>query len=375
MVEIFKENLSIEKLREIPKPLLKWYDTDRRILPWRENPEPYRVWVSEIMLQQTRVEAVKPYFERFMGRLPDIEALAAAQEETLLKLWEGLGYYNRVKNLQRAAVIIRDNYGGRMPEEYEELLKLPGIGSYTAGAIASIAYGKPVPAVDGNVLRVLARIRKDGRLVSDARVKAAVERELWEAMPQERPGDFNQAMMEIGACVCIPNGAPLCGECPLGRLCMAHLDKTERMYPVKAKKRQRTVENKTILILRDENRIAIRKRPDKGLLGGMYEFPSMEGHRTAKEVAAYLAENGIRALRIRPLREAKHIFTHREWNMRGYLVRVDELEHGSPGKAAADWIYIEPEETRERYPIPSAFRVYTELLHIRQGKERKEEDE
>lgn len=352
---------------------MKWYDTNRRILPWREVPEPYRVWVSEIMLQQTRVEAVKPYFERFMDKLPDIEALAAAQEETLLKLWEGLGYYNRVRNLQRAAVLIRDSYGGRMPEEYEELLKLPGIGSYTAGAIASIAYGKPVPAVDGNVLRVLARLRKDERQVSDAKAKTAVERELREAMPQDRPGDFNQAMMEIGACVCIPNGAPLCDNCPLAGHCMAHGDGTEQMYPVKAKKRQRMVEDKTILVLRDENRTAVRKRPDKGLLSGMYEFPSMEGHRTPEEVTAYLAQNGIRVLRIQPLRDAKHIFTHREWSMKGYLIRVDELEHGSPGEASADWIYIKPEETRERYPIPSAFRAYTELLHIRLGKEREEE--
>lgn len=374
-LNILNENLSIEGLREIPKPLLKWYDTNRRILPWREKPEPYRVWVSEIMLQQTRVEAVKPYFERFMERLPDIEALASAPEETLLKLWEGLGYYNRVRNLQRAAVLIRDSCAGRMPEEYEELLKLPGIGSYTAGAIASIAYGKAVPAVDGNVLRVLARVRKDGRLISDAKVKQAVERELLEVMPKERPGDFNQAMMEIGACVCIPNGAPLCDECPLEGLCRAHRDGTEQQYPAKASRRQRTVENKTILVLRDENRTAVRKRPDKGLLGGMYEFPSMEGHRTAKEVTAYLARNGIRVLRIQPLQDAKHVFTHREWHMKGYLVRVDELEHGCPGEASADWIYIEPEETRERYPIPSAFRAYTGLLHMRTGKEWEEEEE
>lgn len=369
-----KETLRFGGLEDIPKPLLKWYDANRRILPWREEPTPYRVWVSEIMLQQTRVEAVKPYFERFMKTLPDIQSLAEASEETLLKLWEGLGYYNRVRNLQKAAIQIVENHGGKMPEEYEELLKLSGIGSYTAGAIASIAYKKPVPAVDGNVLRVLSRVRTDDRLITDAKVKAAVEKELSEIMPLSRPGDFNQAMMEIGACVCIPNGAPLCDTCPLAELCLAHGRGVEQEFPKKAGKRPRTIEEKTILVLRDENRTVIRKRPEKGLLAGMYEFPSMEGFRTAEEVTAYLAENGIRTLRIQPLEDAKHIFTHREWHMKGYMVRVDELEHGCPGEASSDWLYIQPEETKEKYPIPSAFSAYTGILSIKLGKERYEEE-
>lgn len=369
-----KETLRFGCLGDIPKPLLTWYDANRRILPWRENPSSYRVWVSEIMLQQTRVEAVKPYFERFMKALPDIKALAEASEETLLKLWEGLGYYNRVRNLQKAAIQIEEDFGGRMPEEYEALLKLSGIGSYTAGAIASIAYGKPVPAVDGNVLRVLSRVRMDDRLITDAKVKTSVEQELLEIIPSDRPGDFNQAMMEIGACVCIPNGAPLCDRCPLAGLCMAHEMKTEQEYPKKAGKKPRTVEEKTILILRDENRTAVRKRSEKGLLAGMYEFPSMEGFHTAEEVTAFLAENGIRVLRIQPLEDAKHIFTHREWHMKGYMVRVDELELGCPGEASADWLYIEPQETRDKYPIPSAFSAYTKSLSIKLGKERYEEE-
>ena len=206
----FKEIFRKGDLLAIPKPLLKWYDNNRRILPWREDPAPYRVWVSEIMLQQTRVEAVKPYFQRFMDTLPDIAALAEAPEEILLKLWEGLGYYNRVRNLQKAAIQIVEDYGGRMPDSYEELLKLKGIGSYTAGAVSSIAYGRPNPAVDGNVLRVISRIRKDERCISEDKVKKSVEKDLWEVIPKDRPGDFNQAMMEIGACVCIPNGAPHC---------------------------------------------------------------------------------------------------------------------------------------------------------------------
>lgn len=362
-----KENL---RLAAIPKPLLEWYDRNKRILPWREAPTPYRVWVSEIMLQQTRVEAVKPYFERFMSVLPDVRALAEAEEEQLLKLWEGLGYYNRVRNLQKAAIQIMEEYGGEMPNQYEELLKLTGIGSYTAGAIASIAYGRRVPAVDGNVLRVLARVRKDGRLITDGKVKAAVEKELAEAMPEDRPGDFNQAMMEIGACVCIPNGAPLCGRCPLNRLCMAHKDGTETEFPQKEAKKPRRIEEKTVLVIRDENRTAIRKRPARGLLAGMYEFPMLEGCRTVEEITAYLAENGIRVLRVQPLEDAKHIFTHKEWHMKGYLVRVDELEHKSPGEDSKNWLFVEPWETEQRYPMPSALSAYTRYLQIRLGKER-----
>ena len=349
-------------LSRIPKPLLQWYDKNRRILPWREKPSPYRVWISEIMLQQTRVEAVKPYFERFMRELPDIGSLAGAEEENLLKLWEGLGYYNRARNLQEAARQIQGKYGGEMPLEYEELLKLKGIGSYTAGAIASIAYGQAVPAVDGNVLRVLSRIRRDPRLINDAKVKAGVEKDLKEIIPLDRPGDFNQAMMEIGACVCVPNGAPLCESCPLQENCKAHQTGEEQEYPRKAAKKPRSIEEKTILIIRDENRAVIRKRTERGLLAGMYELPSMDGFHSTEEVAAYLAGNGLKLLRIEPLREAKHIFTHREWHMKGYMVRVDELEPKGTGKQSADWIYIEPEETEKKYPIPSAFGAYMNYL-------------
>ena len=284
--EDVKENLSFSGLAAIPKPLLVWYDRNRRILPWREEPTPYRVWVSEIMLQQTRVEAVKPYFERFMNALPDITALAAAPEEELLKLWEGLGYYNRVRNLKQAAEQIQADYEGQMPDSYEELLRLKGIGSYTAGAIASIAYGRAVPAVDGNVLRVISRIRQDSRPITDPKVKTAVEKDLAGVIPVDRPGDFNQAMMELGACVCLPNGAPLCERCPLAKLCMAHQTGRETDYPVKQEKKPRQIEDRTILVIRDENKTAIRKRPGRGLLAGMYEFPSLTGFRTAEEVTA-----------------------------------------------------------------------------------------
>ncbi len=368
------KNLRLKALFAIPQLLLNWYDKNRRILPWREQPTAYRVWVSEIMLQQTRVEAVKPYFERFMQSLPDVEALAAAEEETLLKLWEGLGYYNRVRNLQKAALRIVEQYGGQIPADYEELLKLPGIGSYTAGAISSIAWGQRQPAVDGNVLRVLARIRRDERPISDAKVKKQVELELREAMPADRPGDFNQAMMELGACVCVPNGEPHCGSCPLAGLCMAHRDGAETAYPRKESRAPRGIEEKTILVIRDAERTVLRKRSGKGLLAGMYEFPSMGGFRTAQEVVEHLAENGLKVLHIRPLEEARHVFTHKEWHMKGYMVRVDELEPALPCEGTADWLYIRPEETRERYPIPAAFAAYTKMLSIRLGKENFKEE-
>ena len=367
---VLKENFYFGELSHIPKPLLLWYDGNRRILPWREEPTPYRVWVSEIMLQQTRVEAVKPYFERFMKALPDIGDLAEVSDEVLLKLWEGLGYYNRARNLKYAAGQIMEQYGGKMPDTYEELLKLKGIGSYTAGAVASIAYGRAVPAVDGNVLRVVSRFRRDDRLILDPKVKEAVEHDLAEVIPGKRPGDFNQAMMELGACVCIPGGAPLCENCPLRALCMAHRDGVEQEYPKKAPKKPRQIEERTVLVIRDENKVAIRKRPARGLLAGMYEFPSIAGFHTAEEVAVYLSSNGINPLRIQALEEAKHIFTHREWHMMGYMVRVDELEPGKPGEEIGDWLYVEPREAGEKYPIPSAFRAYMQYLSVQLGKER-----
>lgn len=353
-----------ELLSRIPKTLLQWYDRNRRLLPWREDPTPYRVWVSEIMLQQTRVEAVKPYFERFMRELPDIASLAGAEEETLLKLWEGLGYYNRVRNLQEAARQIQEDYAGEMPREYRELRKLKGIGSYTAGAVASIAYGEAVPAVDGNVLRVMSRVRRDPGLISDAKVRDSVEKDLKEIMPGDRPGDFNQALMEIGACVCIPGGAPLCEKCPLQEICLAHRTGEEQAYPVKAAKKPRVIEEKTVLVIRDEDRTVVRKRTGGGLLSGMYEFPSMEGFRRIEEVAAYLAENGLKPLFICPLPDARHIFTHREWHMRGYMVRVDRMEPAGTEGESGDWVYMEPEERERKYPIPSAFGTYLKYLTV-----------
>ena len=351
-------------LNRIASPLLAWYDENRRILPWREKPEPYRVWVSEIMLQQTRVEAVKPYFARFMEHLPDVESLAAAEEDELLKLWEGLGYYSRARNLKAAAQQIVEQHGGKMPSEYHDLIKLKGIGSYTAGAISSIAFGHPVPAVDGNVLRVIMRLLADDSDISEASVRKRVEEDLKPVMPKNRPGDFNQALMELGATVCLPNGAPKCAECPWKTFCRAGIEESWQQYPKKAVKKPRTVEYRTILVIRDGHRAVIRRRPNKGLLAGMYEFPSLLGKASLDEVKDWLSAQGVCAVRIEKLPESKHIFTHKEWHMTGYMVLVDGLE---PMHKDPSLMFVETQETEEKYPIPSAFSAYTGYLSIRTG--------
>lgn len=356
----------LDSLDLIAQPLLAWYDAGRRILPWREEPTPYHVWLSEIMLQQTRVEAVKPYYDRFLRHLPDIASLASVEEEELLKLWEGLGYYNRARNLKKSAMQIVEEYGGEMPGEYEQLIGLAGIGSYTAGAIASIAFQKAVPAVDGNVLRILSRLRLDDRDILDARVRKSIEEELKAVMPEDRPGDFNQALMELGAMVCIPNGSPKCEACPWDKLCQARIQERISEYPKKTPKKPRKIEKKTILVILDEHYVALHKRDAKGLLAGMYEFPMLEGHMSGEEVLAYLKQSGMSPLRIQKLESSKHIFTHKEWHMIGYQVRVDELARTTAADRM-DYIFIDPAETKSRYPIPSAFAAYADHMEMKRG--------
>lgn len=356
-----------EQYNQIVKPLLDWYDRGHRILPWREEPTGYKVWISEIMLQQTRVEAVKPYFNRFIDELPDIKSLAECEEDRLLKLWEGLGYYNRARNLQKAARQIMEDYGGQMPETQEELLKLAGVGNYTSGAVASIAFGESVPAVDGNVLRILSRLSLDEEDILKDTTKGKVEKQLKEVMPLDRPGDFNQALMELGATVCVPNGKPKCEECPWQRICQAHLEGREEEFPKKEPKKKRTVEKKTILIIQDENKSALHKRPSKGLLAGLYEFPNLEGHQTEKRVLGYLKEIGLEVLRIQKIESSKHIFSHKEWHMIAYQIRVDELAKKGQQLEKENWIFADSKEAQEKYPLPSAFAAYTKCLNIAQG--------
>ena len=266
-----------ENLQPIVQPLLKWYNSYKRDLPWRKNKNPYKIWISEIMLQQTRIEAVKSYYARFMQELPTIHDLAKIEEEKLLKLWEGLGYYNRAKNLQKAAKIIEEKYDGKMPSTYQELITLPGIGEYTAGAIASISFNEKVPAVDGNVLRVISRVLGSKKDISLTETKKEITSLLTKYMPKQA-GDFNESLMELGELICTPNGAPNCLKCPLKQFCISYQNNLTNQIPVRAKKVKRKIEEKTVLILIDSfGKIAIQKRMKKGVLSGMYELLNIDG--------------------------------------------------------------------------------------------------
>ncbi len=354
------------QLEQIVKPLLAWFEKNARTLPWRSISTPYRVWVSEIMLQQTRVEAVKPYFERFMHALPDVKSLAECEEERLLKLWEGLGYYNRVRNMQIAAQTVMEQYDGKLPADYEKLLELKGIGHYTAGAIASIAYGIPVPAVDGNVLRVLSRILASEDDIMKQSTKTKIEYMLEGVIPKEAASDFNQGLIELGALICVPNGMAKCEECPVKHLCRARKLGKVMELPVKTKAKARRIEKRTIFIFQDGEKIAIRKRPAKGLLAGLYELPGRDGHLSEEEALAFCRQIGLAPIRIQALGAAKHIFSHVEWNMIGYKVRVDELEK----KCTEQMLFVHPEEIERNYPIPAAFEAYTDHIQILLGQEK-----
>ena len=263
-----------QELKQVVEPIVKWYQEQEKTLPWKQDKEPYHIWVSEIMLQQTRIEAVKKYYTRFMKELPTIHDLAIVPEEKLLKLWEGLGYYSRAKNLKKAAIQIEQEYGGKLPTSYTELLKLSGIGEYTAGAIASISYKEKVPAVDGNVLRVVSRVLASKEDVLLPETKRKIAKKLLEIMPDEA-GDFNEGLMELGEKICLPNTVPLCETCPIQEFCIANKENLTNEIPVRVKKQKRKVENKTVFVLKYKNEIAIRKREKTGILANLYEFPNV----------------------------------------------------------------------------------------------------
>ena len=355
--------LEHESLYRMGEPLVQWYQNNKRILPWRDIKDPYRIWVSEIMLQQTRVEAVKPFYERFLRELPSVKALADASEEKLLKLWEGLGYYNRVRNMQKAAQQIVSEHQGEFPRSFEEIRELSGIGNYTAGAIASFAFDIPKPAVDGNVLRVVSRLTESYEDIMSQKVRTAMEDALEQVMPKHAAGDFNQGLIELGAMVCVPNGAPKCEVCPLSHLCVAHQHGTQVELPVKKKAKERRIEKRTILVLKDGENVAIKKRPKKGLLAGLYELPNVEGHLTEEETISYCKQIGLSPLHIQKLEEAKHIFSHVEWQMVGYSIRVDELENS----CTEEMLFVHPEEIEKAYPIPAAFEKYVKYVNIKIG--------
>lgn len=373
--------------------LLRWYDANRRVLPWREDPTPYHVWLSEIMLQQTRVEAVLPYYERFLAALPDIPALAHAPEDLYLKLWEGLGYYSRVRNLHKGAEQILAEHGGEMPGTAAALQKIAGIGPYTAAAIASIAFQEPVPAVDGNLLRIFARLTAYGESIREPAARRDAFAFFADRIPSRRPGDFNQALMDLGSGVCRAHGEPLCSACPLAAFCQTGPAGTAALFPKVPEKKPRPVTHYTVFLIHDNEKIALRKRPKKGLLAGLYEFPNAEGPLSEEEAVRYVRSLGFSPLRLRPLPAAKHLFTHREWQLSGYDVLTDELRleesegnvggpdaagevpaPGKPRSAAADAqknpaggnpsgiMLVSLQAIREEYSIPSAFSAYKEYL-------------
>lgn len=350
-VPVVLENPSLYAMRE---NLVSWYRENKRELPWRETLDPYCIWISEIMLQQTRVEAVKPYYERFLNELPTVKDLAEAKEDKLLKLWEGLGYYNRVRNMQKAAQQIMVDYHGEFPRNFEEIRTLKGIGNYTAGAISSFAYGIAKPAVDGNVLRVITRMLADESDIAKQSTKNRVEEMLEKIIPEDAASDFNQGLIELGAIVCVPNGEPKCEECPVATYCSARKEGLTDRIPVKTKAKERRIEKKTVLIFRDGEKIAISKRGKKGLLAGLYELQNEPGHMTVEEVTKFSKEIGLMPIHIKKLPPAKHIFSHVEWHMIGYEIRVDELEKTNK----KGLLFIHPEEIKQEYPIPAAFDKY-----------------
>lgn len=336
----------IELLKKIRQPIVEWYQQNKRELPWRKEKNPYHIWISEIMLQQTRIEAVKQYYERFLKQIPNIQALSEIEEEKLLKLWEGLGYYNRARNLKKAAQIVQEKYHGQMPKRYQELVELPGIGEYTAGAISSIAYDECVPAVDGNVLRVISRVVGSKEDVLESKTKKKFTEKIKEIMPKQA-GNFNEGLMELGELVCIPNGEPLCEKCPLQKICIAKNENLTNIIPVRNPKIKRKKEEVTVFLLEKEGKFAIRKRKKTGLLANMYEFPNITRKIGKKEIEKVLEDWKLVGKDAKKIGTHHHIFSHIEWNMIGYRVQV-KVEND-------EFIWKKKEEILEKYAIPGAF--------------------
>ena len=346
--------------------LLTWRKSspDTRELPWRDEPTPYHVWISEIMLQQTRANVVRGYYLRFLAALPTVRDLADVDEDALMKLWQGLGYYSRARNLRRAAQALVETHGGELPNDFDALLALPGIGRYTASAISSFAYGRPCPAVDGNFLRVAARVTANPIDIAKDASKRALEESLRPCYPTGKDaGLLNEAFMDLGATVCLPNGAPLCHACPAVRLCLAYDRGTELDYPVKSALKARRKEHRTVLLLRCGDRCAIRKRPARGLLAGLWEYPNLEGKWGKHKVLEHLAAAGFAARSIAPLPPACHVFTHIEWNLTGWEVYVEEM-NDAPLCAAEDdapsaLLWVRRADLADTYSIPAAFGYFT----------------
>ena len=343
--------MAMDILEKLQWALLPWYEQTKRDLPWRQDREPYHIWLSEIMLQQTRVEAVKGYYARFLDALPTIAALADCDDDLLHKLWEGLGYYSRVRNLKKAAIQIMERHGGEFPRTYEEIRALPGIGDYTAGAICSICFDMPRAAVDGNVLRVVSRLTEDATPIDLPAQKKAVTTAL-EAVYPPQAGAFTQAMMELGATLCGPNWAPRCGECPCREFCQGARHGTAQQFPVKLPKKEKRVEDKTVFILSCDGRYGLQKRPDSGLLAGLWQFPNVSGTLETAEALDALQQMGIRPREVRKQIARKHIFTHIIWNMRGIYLEVAE--------ESDQLVWMTVEQIEATAALPTAFRQFWE---------------
>lgn len=333
----------------LPDALLPWFYDNRRELPWRKDKEPYHIWLSEIMLQQTRVEAVKGYYSRFLAKLPTVEDLANADDELLTKLWEGLGYYSRVRNLKKAAVAIMQEHNGVFPQSYEAVRKLPGIGDYTAGAVCSIAFDQKTPAVDGNVLRVFSRLTDDATPIDQIAMKKKAAQALKEIYP-EKAGDFTQALMELGATVCGPNRKPDCESCPCKDNCLGYQRKTAGVLPVKSPKKGRRQENLTVFVINCDGMYALEKRPHSGLLAGLWQFPNTPGHLNTEEAIRFLENQGLKVRDVQLQVDRTHIFTHVQWNMRGYYICCDQ-----PG---GGYSWQTGDKIQNESALPTAFRMF-----------------
>ena len=340
-------------LPQLSDTLLPWYYKNRRDLPWRRDREPYHIWLSEIMLQQTRVEAVKSYYTRFLSVLPTVEALAQCDDDSLHKLWEGLGYYSRVRNLKKAAQVIVSQYSGIFPCTYADIISLPGIGDYTAGAICSLAYDLPTPAVDGNVLRFCSRLLDDPSPIDLPATKKRVTAALAAVYPKEA-GDFTQALMELGATVCGPNRKPDCENCPCRDFCLSCRNGTAEQLPVKAPKKEKRQEDRTVFIFSCDGQYALEKRPEKGLLAGLWQFPNISGHLSTQECLTHAQALGLHPRELLRQVERKHIFTHIQWNMTGIYMEVSET--------GGDFHWFSPQQINTQAALPTAFRLFWEEM-------------
>ncbi|MBR5231105.1 MAG: A/G-specific adenine glycosylase [Clostridia bacterium] len=328
--------------------LLPWYDENKRVLPFRGTRDAYAVWISEIMLQQTRTETVSGYYTRFMERFPDVEALALADEQEVLKYWEGLGYYSRARNLHKAAKIVYQEYGGRFPHSHETVRALPGIGDYTAAAVCSIAYRLAYPAIDGNLTRVISRVHGIREDVGIPSVKRQIE-ELGKAhIDPDRPGDWNQALMDLGATICLP-GTPDCARCPLKEKCDAFLQDDAELLPVRAAAKPPKPVPMGVALVTHNGKILVQQR-DAALLKGLWVFLLLENDDTPDGLLKKLHGMGIEAALKSDLGEAKHVFSHRIWNMKIYHFEATEV------RKKTGFRFVNSEELAA-LPLPTAMKA------------------